>query len=284
MNISMKTFNLFKISLIILFSLILVQSASASESTSTSPLRVVSLAPSITDTLVALGYGENLVAISNYCTMQEGINKDVRRVGMGKTYNAEVVLSLKPDLVFGLDDNTIKDLPFHTIRNKSFNEILNNYLKIAELMGDKSRGEKLYNETQIKVKEIQNKFNNLPTQKVLIVIMRDEPNNGLIYQITAAGSDIYFNDLLNTLKMTNALEAVEAYPILNFEQIQKSDPDIIIDLVSHEIKGKLKAEDWQNMPLKAVKNNKVLVSHIGMVPGPRSLLFLDEIGSFLSNN
>ncbi len=278
----MKVFKSIKLALIVLLSLFLVQSASAKDTTGNYPLRVVSLAPSITDTLVALGYGQNLVAISSYCTMQESINKDIIRVGVGNAYNAESILALKPDIVFGLDKNTIKDIPFHTIKTLSFSDVINSYIQIAELMGDKARGEKLYNETQKKIKEIQNTFKAQEKQKILIVIGREKANNGLIYQVTAAGSDTYFNDLLNTLNIFNAINTKEAYPILNFEQIQLANPDIIIDLVYPEKKGLLTLDDWKNMPLNAVKNNKVFISYIGMVPGPKSLLFLDEIGAFIS--
>src|SRR5690606_11731178 len=62
------------------------------------PQRIVSTAPSVTETLFALGLGERVVGITTYCNYPDAA-KNKTRIGTYLQPNLEVILSLKPDLV-----------------------------------------------------------------------------------------------------------------------------------------------------------------------------------------
>ncbi len=244
------------------------------------PLRVVSLAPSITNTLIALGFEDNIIGISSYCEALPN-GKDVPRLGIGKTFNSETVLMLKPDLVLGLDDLNIAYLPYHQIKTKSLEEILNSFIHIASLMEAEEKGQKLYKKSIDKITALKNEFAHAPSHTMLFVLSREADKDGIIYQITAAGNDGYFSELLNILHCENAVQSPIAYPILSFENLQAINPDIIIDIVAPELQKKLLIENWQQMPLKAVENNMVHMSQLGLVPGPKFLDFLDELAQII---
>ena len=61
------------------------------------PRRVVSLVPSLTETLFALGVGETVVGITDFCIFPEGL--DLPRVGGTKNPRVDDIRALAPDLV-----------------------------------------------------------------------------------------------------------------------------------------------------------------------------------------
>lgn len=65
------------------------------------PQRVVSLVPSVTESLIDLGFGETLVGITDYCTHPADKVGEKTRVGGTKTPNIETIKGLNPDLVVG---------------------------------------------------------------------------------------------------------------------------------------------------------------------------------------
>ncbi len=63
------------------------------------PERVVSLVPSVTDSLYDLGLGEHVVGVTEFCRPPEGARTSLKLVGGTKSTDVEAVISLKPDLV-----------------------------------------------------------------------------------------------------------------------------------------------------------------------------------------
>src|SRR5688500_18951745 len=64
------------------------------------PTRVVSLVPSLTETLFAIGAGETLIGITSYCTFPEPEVTKLTLVGGTKNPNVDVIRELEPDLVY----------------------------------------------------------------------------------------------------------------------------------------------------------------------------------------
>ena len=74
------------------------------------PRRIVSLVPSITETLFALGVGERVVGVTDYCTHPPEEVARVTKVGGTKDPHLEVILQLAPDLVILNDEeNRLED-------------------------------------------------------------------------------------------------------------------------------------------------------------------------------
>ena len=81
--------------------------------------RIVSLAPSVTETLVALGLGDRLVGVSRYDKYPESV-RSLTKVGGLLDPNIEAVISLQPSAVIGLREQTevlarIQSLKLHTL-------------------------------------------------------------------------------------------------------------------------------------------------------------------------
>jgi iron complex transport system substrate-binding protein len=74
-------------------------------------MRVVSLCPSITETLVAIGGLKSLAGVTRYCTRPKGLLWGVPRIGGTKTPDLPRILDLKPDLVFAnAEENRREDV------------------------------------------------------------------------------------------------------------------------------------------------------------------------------
>jgi ABC-type Fe3+-hydroxamate transport system substrate-binding protein len=75
------------------------------------PLRIVSLCPSITETVVALGGLKRLVAATRFCVRPQGLLWGLPRIGGTKDPRISQILDLKPDLVFANEEeNRLEDV------------------------------------------------------------------------------------------------------------------------------------------------------------------------------
>jgi len=74
------------------------------------PQRVISLVPSMTETLFDLGIGERLIAVTDYCTRPEDKTKALPKIGGTKNPDIEKIISMKPDLVLmNREENRLAD-------------------------------------------------------------------------------------------------------------------------------------------------------------------------------
>jgi len=77
------------------------------------PQRVVSLVPSMTESMFELGVGERLVGVTDYCIFPAEKVKTIRKVGGTKNVNRGLAISLAPDLVIAnQEENTRDDVEF----------------------------------------------------------------------------------------------------------------------------------------------------------------------------
>jgi ABC-type Fe3+-hydroxamate transport system substrate-binding protein len=73
------------------------------------PKRVVSLVPSVTESLFELGFGETVVAITDYCNQPMHKLGNLVRVGGPKNPNVETIVNLAPDLVIANQEESSKE-------------------------------------------------------------------------------------------------------------------------------------------------------------------------------
>lgn len=74
------------------------------------PRQVVSLVPSITETLFDLGLGERVVGITDYCIFPPGVDRQAQRIGGTKTPNLKKILALHPDLVIANQEENPREV------------------------------------------------------------------------------------------------------------------------------------------------------------------------------
>lgn len=76
-------------------------------------MRIISLCPSITETLFEMGAGEQVAGITRYCTRPREAVRGLARVGGTKTVDLEKIRRLSPDLIFcNAEENRREDIEF----------------------------------------------------------------------------------------------------------------------------------------------------------------------------
>lgn len=260
--------------------------ASRSESTQ----RIVSLAPSITETLFALGLGNRIVGVTSYCVYPAEA-KNIENVGGYADANLEKIVAMHPDLVVlsrehekqrtYLDRFHVRTL---TVDDATCASVCSSFAEIGRVCLVTHASDSLIGLFQERLAVTAPTMRPL---KVLFCVGRDSPGAGIIKSVYAAARATFYSDLIVAAGGINAFpDSLPAYPRLSPEGILAIAPDVIIDVAPAmgSYACSLLVADWQAMDrIPAVKNKRVycMSKEYATVPGPRLLLLLDDIRRML---
>ena len=195
------------------------------------PEKIVSLIPSNTEILFALGLNNEIVGVTdNDDYPAEATEK--QKVG-GMEYNIEQIIALQPDIVFAhassmtFSAGAIEQLEsaglkvFVVTNAKDFNEIYTTIEQLGRATGKLPEAEKIIKDMKAKVEEVLAKLEDVKPKKVFVEAS-DEPH------IFTAGKDTFMNEMLNMIHAENvAADTVDWYEISS-EQIIAKNPDVIV--------------------------------------------------------
>ncbi len=193
-----------------------------------SPRRVVSLAPSLTDTVVALGEAWRLVGVTRYDDAPEV--RSLPRVGGFLDPSAEAVLALRPDLVLWLTDGAalpavrrIAELgvPVRAIPVVTVADVFACARLAGEALGNPAAGERLARSLEEAVASVARRTAGLPRVRVLMVIGRDP--------LVVAGPGSYPDALLGIAGGVNVAEGGRPWPVYSLEKAAAANPDLVVD-------------------------------------------------------
>ena len=252
--------------------------------------RIISLAPSITDTLYTLGLEDKLVGITSYCPPAPS-GKKITVVG-SMNPPLEGLVVLKPDLVITLhsDKRTIDNLKKTgiktlSIRNDSLDKIYQSYLKIGELCGVRKDAQKLLDQTKQTFAELAKLHKDTP-KKSLVLISRLSTTPGKIAPWIASNKSFY-GEILTGLNSPSAIKNKKCFYQIPAEELILANPDLIIILTPRELSKKEQEQElkaWQQIPtLSAVRKKKIFFignSHI-MIPGPKISASMKDFSQIL---
>jgi iron complex transport system substrate-binding protein len=247
------------------------------------PQRIVSTAPSITETLFALGLGDRVVAVSQHCHYPP---EAARRPKIG-TYlrpNVEAIVGLHPDLVI-LQDTAPQAagqmervrLSVLRVEHGDLESVFRSIRAIADRCGIPERGVKLEAEIRGRLTAIRGRTARLPRRSLIFIVGRSP---GTLDNLMAVGRGSYLNTLIEIAGGNNALAGtLMQYPRVSLESILGLNPDVLVDMgdmaetvgVTEQHKRDVVAL-WSRQPaLKAVAQKRVyaVAEDIFVVPGPR---------------
>jgi iron complex transport system substrate-binding protein len=247
--------------------------------------RIISFAPSITETLFALSLGKNVVGVTDFCNYPPEAKK-LPKVGGYTNPNYEIILRLKPDLVVLLKEHSSlfgflqkNKIEYLCIDNQNIPSILSSF----KIIGQKCNREKQADSLDRLIRnEMTREVLNQPWPKTLICVDRENRGNGKISRIYIAARRSFYNELLSGACMDNVWhDSTITYPEVSSEGIIRMQPDIIIDFTmrAHQVSEQRIKLDWQSLPmLPAVKNNMIfcISNDYATIPGPRILTILRD--------
>ncbi|HEV7667117.1 MAG TPA: helical backbone metal receptor [Thermoanaerobaculia bacterium] len=244
----------------------------------TAPQRLISLAPSVTETLFALGLGDRVVGVGDYTFWPaEALKKP--RVGGLIDPNLERITALHPDLAVLLPserDIGTKLAPLGVamliVHNESLADIEASFRTIAARCGVPEVGEKLAARWHADL-EPRPRPTGATAPKVLMVVERPAGRLGELY---VAGPGTYLDELLGRLGGKNVFaDAPNLYPQASLEAIVARKPDLIFELRSDQPSEAARRDliaDWRPLAsVPAVKDGRirVIAGNFTLIPGPR---------------
>jgi len=238
------------------------------------PRRVVSLAPSITDTIVALGHAASLVGVTRFDSAPEVAQ--LPRIGGFLDPSAEAVVALRPDLVVWLTDGSafapvkrIAELgiPVLAVPIIGVADVIFASRAIARALGDPASGDRLASRIEEALKRARTRAAALPRKRVLLLVGR-EP-------LVVAGPRSYPEELLEAVGGVNVVRGTTAWPVFPIERAAALDPEVVIDAAVREHGTGQAGLD----AIPAVRRGAIrrLTTDDALRPGPAMIRTLDEL-------
>lgn len=247
------------------------------------PKRVVSVAPSFTETVYAMGAGDRVVGVSNYCHFPKEVDT-LPRVGTYLKPNIEAIVRLKPDLVLVHKDQPeaiaqLKSLGIATLAltNTSLADTFASIRDVGAALGITAQASRLEQSIRTRLDALR-RANAERTPKTLLFVVGRTP--GRIEGLVAVGKGSFLNELIEYAGGRNALaDSPVTYPRISLEGVLRINPDVLVDMGDMaETVGVTEAHKqevvklWQRQSeLKAVQSKHLyaVAADIFVVPGPR---------------
>ncbi|WGT40243.1 cobalamin-binding protein [Lysinibacillus sp. 1 U-2021] len=238
------------------------------------PKTVVSLQPSNTEILFALGVGDKIVGATEYDTYPEEAQK-IERVSDTTNFNSERIIALKPDVVIAYtigDKDALKPLEDAGIKvfviqsATTFDDVYGDIEQIAAVMDVADLGNKLNEEIKAKIAEVQTKVKDVKTPKNVYLEVSPKPD------IYTAGSSTFQQEILDAANVNNVFSDLNSWAKVNEEDVIAKNPDVILTTVNDTedpIGEILERDGWNTVT--AIQNKAVLSidTDISNRPGPR---------------
>lgn len=251
------------------------------------PQRIISIAPSNTEILFALGLEDKIVGITNYCNFPEE-TKNIEKIGEMSPLNLEKIVSLKPDFILAYAGFQLQEIPrlrelgLNTIviEPLSLKETLKSIQMVATVCGIPEKGNTLVENLSQRVDKIKTEVSKIEITKRPKVFI-----GGIYETIWTPGEGTLFNELISLAGGRNIAADFSGWTKISQELIVKEDPDIIIIPTGAMNPGdELKIEEniyqrpgWSN--LSAVKTQKIFIVNEDLFfrAGPRLVDGLERL-------
>jgi iron complex transport system substrate-binding protein len=244
--------------------------------------RIVSLAPSLTETIYALGLQDRLVGDTDFCDYPPDAQKKTK-VGGAINPSLEQIAALRPDLVlvtkslnliqtvnaldslgissYGTDPHTVKDIVSSTER-------------LAGVLGVPEAGATLGADLERHLADLQQRLNGVPPRRVLFIVWSDP--------LISAGKNTFIADALRLAGATSIVDSSQDWPHMSLEEVVRLQPDFLVFAASHSDSGQNDFDMLAARPgwrgLDAVRNRHfAVISDAVNRPAPRIVSAIEDL-------
>jgi iron complex transport system substrate-binding protein len=237
-------------------------------------VRIVSLAPSITEDLFAIGAGPQVVGVDAYSNRPAAALR-LPRIGALRTVNSERILALHPNLVVGIPYSApqldqLRHLGIVTAALK-VDTLADDFATIAELgrlTGHVREASALLARMRTRIARVAAATAHLGAPRAFVVISTQP--------IYTAGGGSYIGDLLRAAHVVNVTGSI-AYPFPNIspEVLEHDDPDVIIETPHTDIN--IHVPPWSRLRAVRLHHFVILNEDDLFRPGPHVADVLDAL-------
>lgn len=251
------------------------------------PQRLISLAPSNTEILFALGLGDKVVGVTDFCDYPEEA-KAIEQVGTYFEPNIEIIFSLSPDLVLAITDlpeviAKLEELgvPALILDPSDLEGILADIQLVGKATGAEREAEALVSEMRERIAVVTEKAGEVKERpRVFCEIDATDPSKPW-----TTGPSSFMDAMIRLSGGTNvAADAESPWPQLSAEEIIAKDPEIII---LADYKYGVTAESVRERPgwevITAVKEGTICDIDDDLIsrPGPRIVDGLEAVAKII---
>lgn len=250
------------------------------------PVRVVSLAPSITEIVFALGEGKRLAGVTDHCDFPpEALG--LPRIGSYVHPDLERIVALKPDFCIGTRDGNPRELvdrltglgiPVYVVNPKDLRTAVETVVEMGRLLGADGKALELAADMRNRIDTVKH------------TVSRATHRPGVFFQIgvvpiVAVGTNTFIHELIETAGGSNLTRGPTAYPRYSREQVLALGPEILV--ITSMTRGqdfeqvKEEWKRWDGVP--AVRNGRLHVvdSNLFDRPTPRLVQGLEILARII---
>ncbi|MGE4490463.1 MAG: ABC transporter substrate-binding protein [Kiritimatiellales bacterium] len=257
-------------------------------------MRIVSIAPNTAEILYAIGLSNEVVGVSRYTTYPLDA---AQKPSVGGTYdpNYEVIVTLQPDLVVGLDSQAdiagqLEQLgiPFLDVAHERIRDIMDSILIIGKACGAEQEAQELFQTLEKQLAGFSNAWKTDSPPRVLVCVGHDET----LTRMYVAGTNTFYDDLIRLAGGTNACAGSGGYPEISPEGLAALHPDVVIDILP--TLGNFSSNGWTRLqgerprvrgavtegsgkPYRAV----LMTNDYASIPGPRFIRLLNDFSKVI---
>ena len=238
------------------------------------PQRIISLAPSNTQILFAVGVGDKVVAVTDYDHYPYDFAAwiaagNMTSIGGFSTPNKETIASLNPDLILA---TPINDPDVVTLRSLGYNVLVLNPNDVTGVLHDITMVGKATGAEQTAT-DLVNSINNQIDAITAKIAAANLPKPKVYYEVwtpplMSAGADSFISDIISKAGGINIFEnETQQYPTVSSETIVQKNPDVIILPTNMAQTGEApfygSVDDVKARPgwssISAIQNNRIII-------------------------
>jgi len=252
------------------------------------PQRIVSLAPSNTEILFALGLGERVVGVADLSDYPP-LAAAVPQVGGYSTISVEKVIALEPDLIVAVDGNTEEVLnrlrtmgqTVIVLNPETMDEVIDNINLIGEITGVRERAALLNEELKLRISIVTERTGAITERPTVAHVVWHEP-------VWVSGDRTFQNEVMKAAGGENVFDHLDEWEIVGLEEFIVTNPDYIfvssgtgMGTASQNIIYNYFMTEPRFQNLNAVKNNHVILVDADIISraGPRIVDALEEVAA-----
>lgn len=239
------------------------------------PKRLVSLSPSNTEILFALGLGDRVVGVTEWCDYPPEA-KTKPKIGDLRG-NLEKILAAQPDLVVAsasLNRDMVERLrqmgiKVLAVEPQRIEQVYKAILLVGRATNSLDRAEALVAELKSRIEAVQKRLADVPQAKRARVFIEVD------YPLYTAGPGSYVDDLVRLAGGRNVVTDLRFYGPYSEEKVIDLDPEVILAVDYYYLPPEKKIEKrpgWQ--AIKAVKEGRIItdadLADAVNRPGPRA--------------
>lgn len=246
------------------------------------PSRIISLAPSLTETIYALGVQDRLVGDTDFCDYPPDAQKKTK-VGGAINPNLEEIAALHPDLVLVTKEinrmDTLRALdtlgiPAYATDARTVDDILITTQKLADLLGVPEAGKTLTSDLRARLAALHNNLQTTPPTRVLFVVWT-EP-------LMSVGKQTFIADAIRKADAVSIVDSAQDWPQISLEEVARLQPEYLVFAASHSDAGTRDFDALVNRPgwriLDAVRNRHfAVISDAVNRPAPRIVSAIEDL-------